>query len=68
MLGYKFSYAFVFIYAFLAILNLVLTNWSIAITDVLVAVLFLRVGTYEKSIAEGALIRPSSYGVITFKD
>ncbi|QIN94739.1 hypothetical protein PP460_gp063 [Streptomyces phage Muntaha] len=68
MPGYKISYAFVFVYSFLAILNLCLTNWSIAITDVLVAILFLRVGMYEKAIKEGTLVRPSSYGVITFKE
>jgi hypothetical protein len=53
--NYKVSYLFVGIYVALAILNLALANWSISITDALVAFLFFRIGQYEESIAKGFL-------------
>ena len=53
--GYKVSYAFTGIYLALLLVNLCLANWGDAINDALIAVLFLRIGTYEEAIAEGTL-------------
>ncbi|QIN94174.1 hypothetical protein PP459_gp059 [Streptomyces phage Wakanda] len=64
MKNYKVSYAFVGIYVFLMLLNLVLANWSIAITDALVAFLFFRIGDYEQAISKGWLVRPTRVTVI----
>jgi hypothetical protein len=52
---YRFSYAMTGIYVVLMFVNLFLTHWGDAIDDALIAVLFLRVGTYEEAISKGLL-------------